>query len=104
MFQDDAFFFAKGLDPCLPATWVPRHCRNDQKRMQKRARPVDWIIANMDAKGHVWFYFDIIYTLIYFSLKLGGKCTGNTPNVIKAGNKDVRKKGNRGASCELCNR
>ena len=19
------FFFAKGLDPCLPATWVPQH-------------------------------------------------------------------------------
>ena len=60
MFQDDAFFFfAKGLDPRLPATWVPQHCRNDQKRMQKRARPVDWIIANMHAEGHVWFYFDI---------------------------------------------
>ena len=27
--------------------------------MQRRARPVDWITANVDAEGHVWFYFDI---------------------------------------------
>ena len=60
MFQDDAVFWGgKGLDPCLAAKWITQHWCDDQKKLEKGARQVDWIMVNMDAEAHICFYFDI---------------------------------------------
>lgn len=70
------FFIGNGLEPRLAAEWVilTQHWCHDQKKMEKRARQIDWIIANMDIKGGVWFYFDIFHQKL---LHLNGDIKGH---------------------------
>ena len=75
-FEMKLFFLGNGLEPRLAAEWVilTRHWCHDQKKMEKRARQIDWIIANMDIKGGLWFYFDIFHQKV---LHLNGDIKGH---------------------------
>ena len=76
------FFIGNGLEPRLAAEWVilTQHWCYDQKKMEKRARQIDWVIANMDIKGGVWFYFDIFHQKL---LHLNGDIKGHLTVIRK---------------------
>ena len=60
------FLIGNGLDPRMAGEWVmlSQHWCGDGKKMEKRARQIDWVIANVNSKAGVWFYFDIYHQKI----------------------------------------
>ena len=64
------FLIGNGLEPKLASEWVmlSQYWTQDQEKMKKRARQVDFVVANLEAKKNVWFYFDIIHQrLVYLN-------------------------------------
>lgn len=57
------FLIGNGLEPKLAAEWImlSQYWSRDQEKMKKRARQMDFIIANLQAKKSEWFYFDIYH-------------------------------------------
>ena len=53
------FLIGNGLEPKLAAEWIM--LSQYQEKMKKRARQMDFIIANLQAKKREWFYFDIYH-------------------------------------------
>ena len=57
------FLIGNGLEPKLAAEWImlSQYWSCDQEKMKKRARQMDFIIANLQTKKSEWFYFDIYH-------------------------------------------
>ena len=54
------FLIGNGCSPHLTSHWImtSQYWTTD-KKVEKRARQLDFLLNNMDNKSHVWFYFDL---------------------------------------------
>ena len=54
------FLIGKGCSPHLISHWIltSQHWPRE-KKTEKRARQLDFLLSNMDNKSHIWFYFDL---------------------------------------------
>ena len=54
------FLIGNGCSPHLTSHWImtSQHWTTD-KKAEKRARQLDFLLNNMDNKSHIWFYFDL---------------------------------------------
>ena len=54
------FFIGNGCSPEVISKWIltSQHWASHTKG-EKRARQIDFIIQNLNSKGHMWFYFDL---------------------------------------------
>ena len=54
------FLIGNGCSPHLTSYWIltSQHWTTD-KKAEKRARQLDFLLNNMDNKSHIWFYFDL---------------------------------------------
>ena len=54
------FLIGNGCSPHLTSHWIltSQHWTTD-KKAEKRARQLDFLLNNMDKKSHIWFYFDL---------------------------------------------
>ena len=57
------FFIGNGCSPEVIAKWIltSQHWATHTKG-EKRARQIDFVVQNLDSKGHIWFYFDLHYS------------------------------------------
>ena len=63
------FFLGNGCSQHLITEWIltSQHWTTIQKGI-KRARQINFIINNVDSKGHIWFYYDIHHaTWLFFN-------------------------------------
>ena len=53
------FFLGNGCSQHLTTEWIltPQHWTSIKKGI-KRARQINFIISNLDSKGHIWFYYE----------------------------------------------
>ena len=54
------FLIGSGCSTHLTSHWIltSQHWTRD-KKAEKRARQLDFLLSNMDNKSHIWFYFDL---------------------------------------------
>ena len=54
------FLIGNGCSPHLISHWIltSQHWTTN-KKAEKRARQLDFLLSNMDNKSHIWFYFDL---------------------------------------------
>ena len=54
------FLIGNGCSPHLTSHWIltSQHWTTD-KKAEKCARQLDFLLNNMDNKSHIWFYFDL---------------------------------------------
>lgn len=56
------FFLGNGGSPSITGEWIlTSQAWTDQHTGEKRARQLDFILTNREAKAHHWFYFDLFH-------------------------------------------
>ena len=54
------FLIGNGCSPHLISHWIlTSQLWPTNKKGEKRARQLDFLLSNMDNKSHIWFYFDL---------------------------------------------
>jgi hypothetical protein len=57
------FFIGNGGSPHVIAEWIlTSQVWAEHSKMEKRARQLDFIFTNKEAKANIWFYFDIYHS------------------------------------------
>ena len=54
------FFIGNGCSQEVIAKWIltSQHWASHTKG-EKRTRQIDFVVQNLDSKGHIWYYFDL---------------------------------------------
>lgn len=55
------FAVGNGCSPCLISEWILLAQSWAPDKAEKRARQIDYILANVDGKANKWFYYDLDY-------------------------------------------
>lgn len=55
------FAVGNGCSPCLISEWILLAISWAPDKAEKRARQIDYILANVDGKANKWFYYDLDY-------------------------------------------
>ena len=56
------FFIGNGGSPNIIAEWVfTSQYWGNERKAEKRARQMDFLLSNRERKADIWFYFDILH-------------------------------------------
>ena len=56
------FFIGNGGSPNIIAEWLfTSQYWGNERKAEKRARQMDFLLSNRERKADIWFYFDILH-------------------------------------------